>query len=683
MRDIFSQIEPELSTEGATTGQQYSQFSNDSQGTNSQSSTVEEPSKKEIFVDLMEKTPWTYWEDTLENNSEFPKYFYKDVLKRVGVGAPVQNMQEVNNKLQNLMNDKEGAIYMKIYNFNKVWKMQKDEPYSTGNITDDLRRAANDEKENDKQERNEGTSENPIDFTNDDSEDDSDALESQQEADNSQIDQEKDKIIQIIEESKKNNISENLNEHLTFYYTSILKIANLFYGKQRNKKKSSDVDNNGNSSGSSSSTNTPERPAKSNTTTTTTTTTTNNNNNNTVEYDYTFMKVPVIWKGIMTHLKKLWTESPSNPRNETFEDIIEKHKSDSVEDFMSALVAPWIRRDYSWRMYLLIFLVTCRIKKDKVGMVTKNLHSRFSTYVQNEESFAFAYGLRIETRKSSTERFQKGHLDTYDNKNNKGYWALTDKERKKIMERIENECHRIFARFGRMECNNLEYFGLKDNKKWIWPTKDTTSDELELRKKGIYPNIKQYKKTNRNVKWRKETRKTTFGFKYEDLLEQCDNVEDIDDRFWSGMNYKNTKGGKEYIYGNDDSRWLLKLHLSLMKVFEHLKSGGKAGRPKIFKERINGNHTIEFRVTGFEYVNLYDLKEYENRWTNKEIGRPLIWDMLKTIIHGAEKVQRGKKRNGNKDILDGILKGANGGNKKLRTAYENIIEDLKDLNLKF
>ena len=36
----------------------------------------------------------------------------------------------------------------------------------------------------------------------------------------------------------------------------------------------------------------------------------------------------------------------------------------------------------------------------------------FNTNIQNEESFAFAYGLRIETRKLSTERFQKGHLDT-------------------------------------------------------------------------------------------------------------------------------------------------------------------------------------------------------------------------------------------------------------------------------
>ena len=33
--------------------------------------------------------------------------------------------------------------------------------------------------------------------------------------------------------------------------------------------------------------------------------------------------------------------------------------------------------------------------------------------------------------------------------------------------------------------------------------------------------------------------------------------------------------------------------------------------------------------------------------------------------------------------INEILEGANGGKKKLRTTYENIIEDLKNLNLKF
>ena len=80
--------------------------------------------------EIVDSIPWPRWTSRLVQR-------HKHELHRVAVGPPQQDKTTVGNALKNVMNGMQGGIYVKIYNFNKTWKMPPDNWSSPVNLRRD------------------------------------------------------------------------------------------------------------------------------------------------------------------------------------------------------------------------------------------------------------------------------------------------------------------------------------------------------------------------------------------------------------------------------------------------------------------------------------------------------------------------------------------------------------------
>lgn len=525
---------------------------------------------------IVDGTPWPSWTPALVQN-------HRHELHRVAIGPPKQNRKTISNSLDNVMNGMQGGIYVKIYNFNKAWKMPDNwtDPYY-------LRKDEQLQEELEKRLRGAESIE-PVDI---DSESDVESYE------------EDESLIDILNEKEENEgsssvkgIAAALTDLLSFNYISVLKMANLFYGRNRN--------------------------------------------------DYPFMRVPIVWKIIMNHLE--------NVHRGGFDDLVTNNSDGTVEQFMEAVVPPEVHGGHGWRLYLLIYMVLRRFIKYKVGMVTENLKNRWNGYLANEESFAYAYGLEISVKKGNT--FSKNNYD-----------GLTKSQKNAIMERIEKECHRNFAKFGRMECKKLAYYKYVKNNTTIWPTTDAQKNK---RKRGDYPT-----KIPQGTKIKEVTTIKEGKYNDKDLLEQSENVDLVDDKLWCGPKIMQIKHGKEYVYAENNAFLLQNLNKALVKLFNRLKSS---------KKKFKIQHTsgiLEFKVTNHKEAEpLYDEKQYLERWAYED--QPLIWTQIKELLKGT----RVERRKVNPKLKREIGKmGSRTVERKSKKGKKNprMLKDLMaDLNLKF
>jgi hypothetical protein len=534
--------------------------------------------------EMVDSTPWPSWTPELVNN-------YRDELHRVAVGPPHQDKKPIANALDNVMDGMQGGIYVKIYNFNKTWKMP-DNWQNPANLRQD-------EETQEQVENNLRDAEsNYVDLT----------VENDQEYESLKDIMEQQETL-LKSNGKGSNsvkgISTRLADLLSLYYISVLKMANLFYGRNNN--------------------------------------------------DYPFMRIPIVWKIIMNHLK--------NVHGDKFEQLIALNKDGTVEQFMEAVVPPAVHGGHGWRLYLLIYMVLRRFIKYKVGMVTENLKSRWNGYLANEESFAYAYGLEISVKMGST--FSKNN-----------YAKLSKSQKNAIMERIEKECHRNFAKFGRMECKKLAYYKYVKNNTDLWPR---TPKNKEERKKGDYPS-----NIPKGTKIKEVTTLRDGKYKHSDLLEQSYDVDEIDDKLWCGPKIMQIKHGKEYVYAENNAVLLRNLNIALVKLFKRLKRTQK----KFKIQHTSG--VLEFKVTNHKEAEaLYDEKQYLRRWATEE--RPLIWTQIKELLKGT----RVEKRKINPALIKEIekIKGNSGSRtieRKSKKGKKNpkktprMLKDLmEDLNLKF
>lgn len=521
--------------------------------------------------ETVDSIPWPKWTPELVQN-------HQHELHRVSIGPPDQDRQTIAKALENAMKGMQGGIYVKIYNFNKTWKMPNNwtSPdylrYDEGiqqEIENNLQNAVNAESID-------------IESEDEDYEDD-------------------ERLMDILNEKEENEgsgsvkgIASKLSDLLSFNYISVLKMANLFYGRNNN--------------------------------------------------DYPFMRIPIVWKIVMNHLK--------NVHGEDFEDVVETNSNGTVEQFMEAVVPPVVHGGHGWRIYLLIYMVLRRFIKYKIGMVTENLKNRWNGYLANEESFAYAYGLEISVKKGSA--FSKNNYD-----------KLLKSQKNAVMERIEKECHRNFAKFGRMECKKLAYYKYVNNNTTIFPT---NGQQKTLREVGEYP-----KKIPKGTKIKEVTTISEGKYKDKDLLEQSANVDIINDKLWCGPKIMQIKHGKEYVYAENNAVLLRNLDIALVKLFKRLKTTQK----KFKIQHTSG--VLEFKVTNYKKASpLYDEKQYLERWAYEK--RPLIWTEIKKLFEGT-KVQKRKVN----DALKKIIKNTKGSaTVKRKPKRSKRLKDLMaDLNLKF
>ena len=529
--------------------------------------------------ETVDSKPWPQWTTRFVQE-------HQDELHRVAVGPPQQDKTTVGNALKNVMNGMQGGIYVKIYNFNRTWGMP-----------DNWHNPANLRQDEETQEKVENSLRdavsNYVDLT----------VENDQEYEREQQD------TLLGADSKGSNsvksIATRISDLLSLYYISVLKIANLFYGRNNN--------------------------------------------------DYPFMRIPIVWKIVMNHLK--------NVHGDKFENLVAENSDGTVEDFMEAVIPQEVHGNHGWRLYLLIYMVLRRFIKYKIGMVTENLKTRWQSYLANEESFAYAYGLEISVKRGTT--FSKNN-----------YAKLSKSQKNAVMERIEKECHRNFAKFGRMECKKLAYYKYMNNDTIIFPRNKREEIQREL---GNYP-----KNILKGTKIKEVTRQTEGKYKDKDLLEQSANVDIINDKLWCGPKIMQIKHGKEYVYAENNAFLLKNLDMALVKLFNRLK---------ITKKKFKIQHAsdvLEFKVTNFKKASpLYNEKQYLERWINEgqqeRLQRPLIWTEIKDLLT----VNRGQRRPPNPKLKRerDKMKSNNGSStvkRKPKKRNRRMLKDLMaDLNLKF
>lgn len=528
--------------------------------------------------ETVDRIPWPQWTPGLVQE-------HQHELHRVAVGPPQQDKKTIGNALENVMKGMQGGIYVKIYNFNKTWKMPehwKSPEYLREN-----------EALQEKIEKNLQYAENAesIDVESEDEDYEND-----------------ERLMDLLNEKEENEgsgsvkgIASELSDLLSFNYTSILKMANLFYGRNKN--------------------------------------------------DYPFMRIPIVWKIVMNHLKNVHGDND-------FEELVERISDGTVEQFMNMVIPQDVHGGHGWRLYLLIYMVLRRFIKYKIGMVTENLKSRWNGYLANEESFAYAYGLEISVKRGTT--FSKND-----------YAKLSKSQKNAVMERIEKECHRNFAKFGRMECKKLAYYKYVNKNTTIWPTTDAQKNR---RKKGDYPT-----KIPKGTKIKEVTKQSEGKYKDKDLLEQSANVDIINDKLWCGPKIMQIKHGKEYVYAENNAVLLRNLDMTLLNLFDRLKTTQKK-----FKIQ-HASGVLEFKVTNYKKASpLYDERKYLQRWQNDD--RPLIWTEIKNLFEG-KKMQKRKKNDALNDIIKNT-KGSNSGSstvkRKPKKKNRRMLKDLmEDLNLKF
>tara|TARA_B100001248_G_C27394030_1_gene464230 strand:- start:334 stop:2022 length:1689 start_codon:yes stop_codon:yes gene_type:complete len=530
--------------------------------------------------ETVDSIPWPQWTPELVQK-------HQHELHRVSIGPPDQDRKTISKALENTMKGMQGGIYVKIYNFNKTWKMP-DNWQNPANLREN--EALQEEIEKNLQDA-ENAESIDVESEDEDYEDD-------------------ERLMDILNEKEENEGSDSvkgiaslLSDLLSFTYISVLKMANLFYGRNEN--------------------------------------------------DYPFMRVPIVWKIVMNHLKNVHGD-------DEFEDLVAKNSNGTVEQFMNAVVPPNVHGGNGWRLYLLIYIVLRRFIKYKIGMVTENLKSRWNGYLANEESFAYAYGLEISVKKGNT--FSKNN-----------YSSLTKSQKNAVMERIEKECHRNFAKFGRMECKKLAYYKYVNNNTTIFPTSEK---QKTLREIGEYPS-----KIPKGTRIQEVTKQSEGKYKDKDLLKQSANVDIINDKLWCGPKIMQIKHGKEYVYAENNAVLLRNLDMALLNLFNRLKRTQKK-----FKIQ-HASGVLEFKVTNYKKASpLYDEKKYLQRWQYDD--RPLIWTEIKKLFEGT-KVQKRKANNALKKIIKNT-KGSNSGSSTVKRKPKNrkknprMLKDLmEDLNLKF